>query len=82
MEEINGYLAHSRQLLNTDEDLLRTFEKTGKLEDNLQFLDYSPNTFVRDDTQSLLENLREFKKAEETKAMEYQKLMETEPELK
>lgn len=66
MEEINGYLAHSRQLLNTDEDLLRTFEKTGKLEDNLWFLDDSPHVFVRDDTKSLLENLREFKKAMET----------------
>lgn len=59
MEEINSYLAHSTQLLNTDYNLLGTFERTGKLEDDLStlFHDYE-SEFSRDDTKSLLENLR------------------------
>lgn len=68
MEEVNGYLAHSRQLLNTDEELIATFERTGRLEDDLWFLDHSMwgHQYVRDNTKSLLENLREFKKVMET----------------
>lgn len=58
MEEINGYLAQSTQLLNTDYDLLATFEQTGKLEDDLStlFNSFEP-AFPRDPSKSLLENL-------------------------
>lgn len=59
MEEINGYLAHSTQLLNTDYNLLAAFEKTGKLYDDLSTLfdDYQ-SEFSRDNSKSLFENLR------------------------
>lgn len=59
MDEINGYLAHSTQLLNTDQDLLDTFERTGKLEDDLSTLFGSwESEFSRDESKSLEENLR------------------------
>ncbi len=54
MEEINGLLAHSVQLLNTDQDLLETFEKEGRLVDTLGFLGGDPE-------KSLLENLYEYR---------------------
>lgn len=59
MEEINGYLAQSTQLLNTDYDLLAAFERTGRLEDDLGILlnSFEPE-FSRDPSKSLLENLR------------------------
>ncbi len=59
MEEINGYLAHSTQLLNTDYDLLAAFERTGRLEDDLGtlFNSFEPE-FSRDPSQPLLENLK------------------------
>lgn len=59
MEEINGYLARSTQLLNTDQDLLAAFERTGKLEDDLGtlFNSFEPPLPI-DESKSLLENLK------------------------
>ncbi|MDE6260672.1 MAG: M56 family metallopeptidase, partial [Oscillospiraceae bacterium] len=65
MDEINGLLANSVQLINTDEDLAPTFEKEGRLYDSLGWLDWDWGTFVRDSSKSLLENLRDFKEAME-----------------
>ena len=39
MSEINQLLSHSVQLINTDQDLLKTFEKNGWLYDDLGWLD-------------------------------------------
>lgn len=59
MEEINDYLAHSTQLLNTDYNLLAAFERTGKLEDDLSTLfEAYKSEFARDPSKSLSENLR------------------------
>lgn len=55
MEEINALLAHSEQLVNTDENLLATFQKEGRLYDSLWWLDDR-----RDDHLSLLENLQNY----------------------
>lgn len=55
MEEINGLLENSTQLLNTDGILLGTFEREGRLFDSLWFLD--DDGFQRDESKSLLENL-------------------------
>jgi len=63
MEEINGLLSHSVQLLNTDQELLSTFEKEGRLEDTLWFLDAWEPIFRRDPNRSLLENLYDFRDA-------------------
>ncbi len=54
MEEINALLENSEQLVNTDENLLGTFEKEGRLYDSLWWLD-DGNT--RDGDLSLLDNL-------------------------
>lgn len=69
MEKINGYLAQSTQLLNTDYNLLATFERTGKLEDDLSTLfdSYKPE-FSRDNAKSLSENLRLLQEALESSA--------------
>ncbi len=63
MEEINDLLAHSVQLINTDSELLATFEKEGRLYDSLWWLDHWESVFTRDPSKSLLDNLRAFKKA-------------------
>ncbi len=63
MEEINGLLSHSVQLLNTDQDLLRTFQREGRLEDTLGFLDKWKPVFSRDPNKTLLENLYDFRDA-------------------
>ena len=63
MEEINGLLSHSVQLLNTDSDLLQTFEKEGRLVDTLWWLDTWEPVFTRDPGKSLLENLADFQDA-------------------
>ena len=63
MEEINGLLAHSVQLLNTDGGLLRTFEKEGRLEDTLWFLNNEPEVFSADPQRSLRENLKNYRDA-------------------
>lgn len=66
MDEVNGLLSHSVQLLNTDQDLLPAFEKNGRLYDDLWWLDArSEKGFVRDPAKSLLENLRDFQTAME-----------------
>ena len=61
MDEVNGLLAHSVQLLNTDQDLLETFRREGRLEDTLWFLKGWEPVFTRDPEKSLLENLRDFR---------------------
>lgn len=67
MDEINGLLANSVQLINTDEDLLSAFEKEGRLYDSLWWLDAWGPAFVRNPSKSLLENLRDFKEAMEVR---------------
>ena len=47
MSEINQLLSHSVQLLNTDQDLLKTFEKNGQLYDDLGWLDQWAPVYVR-----------------------------------
>lgn len=61
MEEINELLSHSVQLLNTDQDLLGTFEKEGRLEDTLWFLHIEPEVFTPDPDKSLRENLWDYR---------------------
>jgi len=60
MDEVNGLLAHSTQLINTDQNLLYTFEQEGRLYDSLWWLDSRDEVFTRDKGKSLLENLRNF----------------------
>ena len=61
MDEVNGLLAHSIQLINTDSELLDTFQKRGRLYDNLSWLDLQAPVFVRNETESLLKNLTRYK---------------------
>lgn len=65
VDEINGLLAHSVQLINTDADLLGTFQDAGRLVDDLWWLDTWEPVFTRDPSKSLLENLRDFQTAME-----------------
>lgn len=65
MEEVNGLLAQSIELLNTDGELLETFEKEGMLKDTLWWLDSEETGFSRDSSRSLPENLQEFQRAME-----------------
>lgn len=65
MDEVNGLLADSVQLVNTDGDLVRAFEREGRLYDSLSWLDGWEPAFARDGDKSLLENLRDFKAAME-----------------
>lgn len=60
MEEINDLLSHSVSLLNTDTELLCTFEKEGKLYDSLWWLDNWEPEFIRNKNKSLPENLKDF----------------------
>lgn len=60
MNEINELFSHSVQLLNTDHNLLATFEKEGCLYDSLWWLDNWEPEFVRDKSKSLLQNLKDF----------------------
>lgn len=55
MEEINALLANSELLVNTDENLIGTFQKEGRLYDSVWWLDDD-----RDDSLTLLENLRNY----------------------
>ena len=57
MDEVNGLLAHSVQLINTDFDLLRVFQEAGRLYDGRWWLDPSV---------SMLESLRTYKASMET----------------
>ena len=77
MEEINGLLSHSVQLLNTEEELQGTFEREGRLYDSLWWLDGWEPDFVRDENKSLQGNLEEFQTAM-TAAQEPVVLEETE----
>ncbi len=63
IDEVNGLLANSVQLINTDLDLLYTFEREGRLHDSLWWLDNWEPVFVRDEGKSLLENLWDFQEA-------------------
>ena len=65
MEDVNGMLADSVQLLNTDWDLLDTFKKNGRLYDSLGWLDNWEPVFARDESKSLEDNLRAFQAAME-----------------
>ncbi len=65
MEDVNGMLADSVQLLNTDGDLLDTFKKEGRLYDSLGWLDGWEPVFVRDGSKSLEDELRAFQTAME-----------------
>lgn len=68
MDEINELLSHSVQLLNTDEDLLSTFEKEGQLADTLIWLDWWEPTYVpaHRDRWSLRAALQAFEQAMKT----------------
>jgi len=63
MNEINDLLSYSVQMLNTNSDLLYTFEKEGCLYDSLWWLDNWEPEFIRDKNKSLLENLKNFQTA-------------------
>lgn len=63
MEEVNELLSHSILLINTDSDLQQTFEREGKLEDTLWWLDSGESRFHRDPSGSLLKNLQDFEEA-------------------
>lgn len=63
MDEINELLSHSTQMLNTNSELLATFEKEGELYDSLWWLDNWEPEFVRDEGKSLQENLEDFRAA-------------------
>ncbi len=63
VDEVNTLLANSVQLINTDADLLATFQDAGRLVDDLSWLDTWEPVFTRDPSKSLLENLRAFKEA-------------------
>lgn len=65
MEDVNGMLADSVQLLNTDGDLLDTFKKEGRLYDSLGWLDNWEPVFARDESKSLEDELRAFQTAME-----------------
>ena len=65
MGDVNGMLADSVQLLNTDVDLLDTFRKEGRLYDSLGWLDGWEPVFARDESRSLEDNLRAFQAAME-----------------
>lgn len=47
VKDVNGLLANSVQLLNTDADLLDTFDRLGRLEDDLGWLGWWEPTYVR-----------------------------------
>ncbi|MBD5169179.1 MAG: hypothetical protein HDT20_03535 [Oscillibacter sp.] len=55
MEEINALLANSELLVNTDENLIGTFQKEGRLYDSIWWLNDD-----RDDSLTLLENLQNY----------------------
>ena len=65
LDDVNGLLSHSVQLLNTDEYLLSAFEKNGRLYDDLWWLDAWKPVFARDEGKTLRENLRDFQAAME-----------------
>ena len=60
VDEVNGLLAHSVQLINSDADLLATFQDAGQLTDDLWWLDSWEPVVTRDPSKSLVENLRAY----------------------
>lgn len=64
MNGVNELLSHSVQLLNTDSDLLDTFEKNGRLYDDLGWLDTWEPVYARGG-QALPDELWRFKTAME-----------------
>ncbi len=60
VDEVNGLLAHSVQLINSDADLLATFQDAGQLTDDLWWLDSWEPVVTRDPSKPLLENLRDY----------------------
>ena len=64
VNEINELLSHSVQLINTDADLLETFERNGRLYDDLEWLDWWEPTYVRGG-QALVDELWRFQSAME-----------------
>ena len=66
LDEVNGYLSQSKPLLVTDENLLSTFDRLGRLEDDLWWLD--SDLYPRDEEKSLLENLLAYRNAMLTQA--------------
>ena len=69
MNGINELLSHSVQLLNTDGDLLDTFEKNGRLYDDLGWLDNWEPVYVRGE-KALPDELWRFKTAMEGQCFE------------
>lgn len=70
MDDVNGLLENSVQLLNTDEYLADTFEREGRLYDSLWWMDMGleageGSVYTRDEGKSLLENLRGYQRAME-----------------
>ena len=57
LDEVNGYLSQSKPLLVTDENLLSTFDRLGRLEDDLWWL---VNWENYDPTESIEENLSRY----------------------
>lgn len=57
--EVNGYLSHAEQLLNTDANLLQAFRHAGRLEDDLSYIlnEYQTEGFTPDDAKTPAENL-------------------------
>ena len=68
MDQLNGLLAHSVEIVNTYPYLKETFDRTGRLYDDLWWLDEYPETFTRDAGKSLRENLRDYQAAMEHSA--------------
>ena len=60
LEEVNGLLADSTLLINRNSELQETFEKEGAFRDTLWWLDDEAFGFVRDQSKSVAENLRDF----------------------
>ncbi len=62
MDEINGLLANSVLLINTDDDLMSTFLEEGRLYDHLWWLDIWKPAYIRDRGKTLEENLETFRR--------------------
>lgn len=63
IDELNPLLADCTLLMNTDYDLENSFIRSNALVDDLWWMDSPPEIFTRDESKSLLENLRDFQEA-------------------
>ena len=72
MDEINGLLSSSVQLINTDDDLWRTFQREGRLYDSLWWL---PGFVRGDEAASLLDYLRSFQEYMEVANTSYPSIL-------